>query len=125
VKQSNVLLYLERSQPIAWSHTMTTLMIEVPPETYAELSSIAKQTGRSAADLALAQLQQWLASLHSQPSREQALLREAGLVADPSPEMLQRAAQASMTLSEVRAALDRVGGKPLSEVIIEMRGPKV
>jgi hypothetical protein len=30
-----------------------------------------------------------------------------------------------MTLEEVSAALDRAEGKPLSEIILEQRGPKV
>lgn len=29
-----------------------------------------------------------------------------------------------MSLEEVQEALDRVSGKPLSELILEMRGPK-
>lgn len=34
-------------------------------------------------------------------------------------------AKARVTNEEARAILDRAGGKPLSEIIIEMRGPKV
>lgn len=52
------------------------------------------------------------------------VLRVAGLLTELSPEEKERAKHAAMTLEEVRAALDRAGGKPLSEVIIEMRGPK-
>jgi hypothetical protein len=39
----------------------------------------------------------------------------------PSPE---HRITALLTLDEARAILDRVGGKPLSEIILEMRGPK-
>ncbi len=46
----------------------------------------------------------------------------AGLLTELSPEEKQRAAQSAATLEEVRAALDRAGGKPLSELILEMRG---
>jgi hypothetical protein len=46
------------------------------------------------------------------------------LLAEPSDEMKAQAAQATMTLEEVQAALDRAGGQPLSEFIIEQRGPK-
>jgi hypothetical protein len=38
--------------------------------------------------------------------------------------MKKRARQATMSLEEIRAALDRAGGQPLSELILEMRGPK-
>jgi hypothetical protein len=34
------------------------------------------------------------------------------------------AAQSTLTLEEARAILDRTPGKPLSEIILEMRGPK-
>jgi hypothetical protein len=39
-------------------------------------------------------------------------------------EMKARTAQATMTLEEVQAALDRAGGQPLSELMSEQRGPK-
>ena len=51
-------------------------------------------------------------------------LRAAGLLAEPSPEMQRLAAESTLTLDEARAILDRAGGKPLSEIILEMRGPK-
>lgn len=47
-----------------------------------------------------------------------------GLLTALTADEKQRAADVTATLSEVRAALDRTTGKPLSEVIIEMRGPK-
>jgi hypothetical protein len=53
-----------------------------------------------------------------------AAMRAAGLLAEPSPAMLARAARATLTLEEISAALDRAEGKPLSEIIIEQRGPK-
>ncbi len=51
-------------------------------------------------------------------------LRTAGLLAELSPEEKALAAQSTLTLEEARAILDRAGGKPLSEIILEMRGPK-
>lgn len=51
-------------------------------------------------------------------------LRAAGLLSEPSPAMHQLAAESTLTLEEARAILDRAGGKPFSEVILEMRGPK-
>ena len=51
-------------------------------------------------------------------------LRAAGLLAEPTLEMREQAAASTLTLEEARAILDRAGGKPLSEIIIEMRGPR-
>jgi hypothetical protein len=61
-----------------------------------------------------------------QGERERATeaLRAAGLLTELSPAEKARAAQSTLTLDEARAILDRAGGKPLSEVVLEMRGPK-
>jgi len=118
---------------------MTALTLELPPELYARLRAEAERLGRSAQDIA----QDWLAerleeappatsAMGEMPSpapmsdrdRTTEVLRAAGLLAEPSPEMRRLAAESTMTLEEVSAALDRAGGKPLSEVILEMRGPK-
>lgn len=53
-----------------------------------------------------------------------AALRAVGLLAEPTHEMQQLAAASTLTLEEARAILDRTSGKPLSEIILEMRGPK-
>ena len=66
--------------------------------------------------------EEWAAM--SERERAITVLRVAGLLTELTPEEKERAKHATMTLEEVRAALDRAGGKPLSEVIIEMRGPK-
>jgi hypothetical protein len=52
------------------------------------------------------------------------MLRQAGLLADLSPEEKAIAERSTLTLEEARAILDRAGGKPLSEMILAMRGPK-
>jgi hypothetical protein len=51
-------------------------------------------------------------------------LRAAGLLTELSPAEKALADQSALTLEEARAILDRAGGKPLSEIILEMRGPK-
>jgi hypothetical protein len=53
-----------------------------------------------------------------------AKLRAAGLLAVLAPEEQMQAAQSTLTLDEARAILDRADGKPLSEIILELRGPK-
>jgi hypothetical protein len=60
----------------------------------------------------------------SERERATEALRAAGLLTELSAEEKARAAQSTLTLDEARAILDRAGGKPLSEIIIEMRGPK-
>jgi hypothetical protein len=60
----------------------------------------------------------------SERDRATAALRAAGLLTELSPAEKARAAQSTLTLDEARAILDRAGGKPLSEIILEMRGPK-
>ena len=105
---------------------MTTLTLDLPAELYERLRTEAERLGKPVATVA----QEWLAERLPAPAptsdreRVRAVLRAAGLLAEPSPEMLRLAEQATMTLEEVRAALDRAGGPPLSELILEMRGPK-
>lgn len=52
------------------------------------------------------------------------VLRNAGMLAELSPEEKEMAAKSTLTLEEAREILDRAGGKPLSEIVLEMRGPK-
>ena len=60
----------------------------------------------------------------SERDRATEALRAAGLLTELSPAEKIRAAQSTLTLEEAREILDRAGGPPLSEVILEMRGPK-
>lgn len=52
------------------------------------------------------------------------ILRAAGMLAELSPEEKARAARSTLTLEEAQAILNRSGGQPLSELILEMRGSK-
>jgi predicted transcriptional regulator len=105
---------------------MTTLTIELPADLYGRLQAEAGRLGKAADVVA----QEWLAERLQTPTpsndrdRSREVLRAAGLLAEPSDEMKELAAQSTLTLEEARAILDRAGGKPLSEVIVEMRGPK-
>ncbi|HMZ79089.1 MAG TPA: antitoxin family protein [Acidobacteriota bacterium] len=56
--------------------------------------------------------------------RAAAVLREAGLLAEPSPGTKERAARSAASLAEVQQAFSRSPGKLLSEIVIEQRGPK-
>lgn len=73
-------------------------------------------------DEAMTTLADRLNPQQSDRDRAREVLRAAGLLAKPSPEMRERAARSTATLEEVSAALSRAGGTPLSEIIIEQRG---
>ncbi|HEY8599009.1 MAG TPA: hypothetical protein VIL85_11295 [Thermomicrobiales bacterium] len=115
---------------------MAALVLDLPPELYARLRAEAERQGKPLEGI----VQEWLnerLELHPTPvpsershpphdrERSIAAMRAVGLVAEPSPAQRARAAHATMTLEEVSAALDRSEGKPLSEIILEQRGPKV
>lgn len=95
---------------------------------YERLRAAAEAQGKPIELLAREWLDEKSAALapHALPEREQlrAALRAAGLLAAPSSEMLRLADESTLTLDEARTILDRAGGAPLSEIILEMRGPK-
>ena len=104
---------------------MTTLTIDLPTDVYERLRAAAEQQHVTVESIA----QEWLtersaATKTSERERLRAALRAAGRLGELSPEEKLRAAQSTLTLEEARAILDRAGGKPLSEIILEMRGPK-
>ncbi|MGI8910781.1 MAG: hypothetical protein ACR2JR_09565 [Rubrobacteraceae bacterium] len=88
---------------------MTTLTLQPSPEQYERLRAEAKRLGKPEEELA----RDWLAE------RITPLMSERGRATE-----VLRAARSKATLEEAQATLDRARGKPLSEVILEMRGPK-
>lgn len=103
---------------------MTTLTLDLPAELYEGLRLESARRGETIQTLAQKLLAERLAPPPTEREQAVAALQAAGLLAELGPEEKQRAARSTATLEEVRAALDRVGGKPLSELILEMRGPK-
>jgi hypothetical protein len=107
---------------------MTTLTLELPAELYNKLNAEAACLDTPIQTVAQKILAAGLAGESSATMNERekaiAVLREAGLLREYSNEEKQRAASCKVTLEEVQAALDKAGGTPLSEVIIEMRGSK-
>jgi plasmid stability protein len=112
---------------------MTALTIEIPTDVYERLQVAAAQQHKPVEVL----VQEWLAERSAQvrtdlpppapPGERERVteaLRAAGLLTELSPEEKAHAAQSDLTLEDARAILDRAGGKPLSEIILEMRGPK-
>jgi len=107
---------------------MITLTLELPPEVYRRLHEEADRLGKPPQVV----VQEWLIERLSVPipvsgsgEREQArqALRAAGLLVAQPPRLRQRVAQ-KVRLEDVEAALARVGGKPLSDIVLEQRGPK-
>ena len=105
---------------------MTMLTIDLPGVVYERLRAIAEQQQTTVEAVAQGWLAEKSVATPISPERERlrAVLRAAGKLAELSPEEKQIAATSTLTLDEARAILDRVGGKPLSEIILEMRGPK-
>lgn len=107
---------------------MTRLVLDLSPELYKRLQTEADRLGKSTQVVAQELLIERLFWPTPVPPSERERVREAlhraDLLSELSPEEKLRAARSTATLEEVRAALDRVGGKPLSELILEMRGPK-
>lgn len=105
---------------------MTALTLELPPELYARLRAEAECAGKPMTTV----VEEWLSERLRTPSpgddraRTRAALRAAGLLVEPPPEERARAEAVTVTLEEVRAALDHAGGTPLSEIVLARRGPK-
>lgn len=108
-------------------NAMTTLTVELPAELYEHLRVEADHVGEPMQSVVRRLLaERLMPPLKPVTERERVTeaLRKAGLLVELGPEMKKRAAQSTMTLTEVQAALDAAGGPPLSEVILAMRGPK-
>ena len=109
---------------------MTTLVLELSPEIYERLNQEAIAMGETVQGAAQKFLGERLnvspRRYRSRSERDEVTeaLRAAGLLTELGPEMQRRAARSTATLEEVQAALSVPGAKPLSEIIIEMRGPK-
>jgi predicted DNA-binding protein len=105
---------------------MTILTLELPPELYERLHAEADRLGKPAPAMVEEWVAERLTAVPPMTDRERATeaLRAAGLLTELSREEKQRAARSTATLEDVQAALGRAGGKALSELVLEMRGPK-
>ena len=107
---------------------LSEVVLHLPIDLYQRLRWEAKRIGKPAPIMA----QEWLAErLAAAPppelderARVTEVLRASGMLAELGPELLARA-DPTISLEKVQAALDRAGGKSLSEIILEQRGPKV
>jgi hypothetical protein len=106
---------------------MTTLTLELAPEVYRRLHEEADRLGKPPQVV----VQEWLIERLSAPlpradsERENVrqALRAAGLLVEQYPRLRKRVDQ-DVRLEDVAASLARVGGKPLSDIILAQRGPK-
>ena len=107
---------------------MATLTLELPPEVYHRLYEEANRLGKPPQVV----VQEWLIERLSVPipvpdsgerKKARRALRAAGLLVEQHSPLYQRVAQ-TVRLEDVEAALARAGGKPLSEIVLEQRGPK-
>lgn len=104
---------------------METLILNLQSELYQQLQLRASKRGKSPEELAA----EWVAKRLnpksvSERERAREILRSAGLLVEPSQQMRKLASEVTMTLAEVQTKLDKAGGKPLSEIVIEQRGLK-
>jgi hypothetical protein len=103
------------------------MVLHLPADLYRRLQWEANRVGKPSSLVA----QEWLAErLAASPAPElderarvTEILRAAGMLVELDPELKKRA-DPTISLEEVQAALDRAGGKPLSQIILEQRGPK-
>ena len=106
---------------------MATLTLELPPEAYNRLHEEANRLGKAPQVVA----QEWLIERLSVliPASDNAretvrrALRAAGLLVERN-QRIQTHTDRQVRLEDVEASLARVGGKPLSAIILEQRGPK-
>lgn len=105
---------------------MNALTLELPTNLYERLLAESKRLGQPISNLVQIWLTERLLAPPVPSEREQITqaLRHAGLLTELGPDLKQQAEQCTVTLEEIRATLDRTQGKPLSEIILEQRGPK-
>jgi len=105
---------------------MTTLILELQPDLYDRLAQEAARPGQPVEKL----VEEWLERRFPQPApageheRAIAVLRGAGLLTELGLDLKRQAAQATMSLEDIQAIFACVGGKPLSEIALDQRGPK-
>ena len=106
---------------------MSALTLELPTEVYRRLREEAARLGKQPQMVAEEWLTEWLTHPSAMPSsnreRTRRVLRDAGLLTELGPD-LRYLADSTVRPEDVEAALDRTGGKTLSEIVLEQRGPK-
>lgn len=104
---------------------MSTIVINVPQETYRRLQEEARKAGKAPEVLTRELLEMSLqAREEAQQRTTRGVLQASGRVR-PLGETLRRKIIPGVTLDEVRASLTKAGGSPLSEIVLTQRGAKL
>ena len=104
---------------------MTILLLELPSELYERLAQEAKELGDSVQVVARRTLEgRFGLTPSSERERGREALQLSGMLTELGPEMTERAERSAVSLEETQVAFDNSEGKPLSEIVLEMRGPK-
>ncbi|MFQ6014491.1 MAG: hypothetical protein ACE5NP_03500 [Anaerolineae bacterium] len=104
---------------------MSTIVIEVPPETYKRLEEEARRVGKATEAFTRELLEMALEDRkEARPKTAREILQASGR-ARPLSETLRRRIIPGVTLEEVRTALSRAAGPPLSQIALEQRGLKL
>lgn len=112
--------------------SMATLTLDLPADVYQHLHRQAQRVGQTAETLAATWVSERVHAVAEalppapEDERERAIaaLKAAGLLTELTPDEKARARGTTATLEEVQAALARAGGKSISELVDELRGPK-
>jgi|Deesub1362B_J571_1020462.scaffolds.fasta_scaffold02721_4 hypothetical protein len=113
-----------------WEVAMETLTIELSTEVHKLLLRRAAEAGLEIEAMAAEAIRRWLLlpneaqRMRIKRERVRQKLRDAGLIR-PISEELRKMIIPNVRHEDVEAAFARAGGKPLSQIIIEQRGPKL
>lgn len=103
---------------------MSTIVIDIPPETYKRLEERARRAGKAPEALTRELLEAAIQTQEdAQPRTTREVLHTLGRIR-PLSETLRRKIIPGVTLDEVRLALKQAAGPSLSEIILQQRGLK-
>lgn len=103
---------------------MSTIVIDLPSETYKQLEEQARRAGKALEALTRELLEAALQTQEeARPRTPREVLQALGRVR-PLSETLRCKIIPGVTLDEVRMVLTQAAGPSLSEIILEQRGPK-
>jgi hypothetical protein len=117
-------LLVQRHKNTRNTHALSTIVIELTPETYKRLEEQARRLGQAPEVLSRTLLEAALqASEAAPPTTARAVLEAAGRIR-PLSAPLRRKILPGVTLEEVRATLSQAAGPALSDIIQAQRGEK-
>ncbi|MDP2937082.1 MAG: hypothetical protein Q8O86_11400 [Dehalococcoidia bacterium] len=104
---------------------MSTIVINVPQETYRRLQEEARKAGKAPEVLTRELLEISLQAREESRQRTARGILQASERARPLGERLRNKIIPGVTLDEVRESLTKAGGPPLSEIVLTQRGAKL